>query len=229
MPEYIIVNGELHHAGIKGMKWGVRRYQNKDGSLTPAGIKRYAKKGYAEDSYNSNKTRAGKVYDRLTDAHKYGGDIMYNLSSEKERKARAEKYVADKNAKKQSKAKQKALEKEYGELEDQMTYGKNANAKKNAALEKRMAEIDNELNARSNAKKANKKAIEDLAKKLEKDASFGEKMLYNTATRKQAAKYVVENNMTVEDATKKAKGTAWRNTAALLAVVGGITLATNRR
>ena len=32
----------LYHHGIKGMKWGVRRYQNKDGSLTPAGKKRYA-------------------------------------------------------------------------------------------------------------------------------------------------------------------------------------------
>ena len=32
---------ELYHHGIKGMKWGVRRYQNKDGSLTPAGKKRY--------------------------------------------------------------------------------------------------------------------------------------------------------------------------------------------
>lgn len=32
---------ELLHWGIKGMKWGVRRYQNKDGTLTPAGKKRY--------------------------------------------------------------------------------------------------------------------------------------------------------------------------------------------
>lgn len=31
----------LYHHGIKGMKWGVRRFQNKDGSLTPAGKKRY--------------------------------------------------------------------------------------------------------------------------------------------------------------------------------------------
>lgn len=31
----------LAHHGIKGMKWGVRRYQNLDGSLTPAGIARY--------------------------------------------------------------------------------------------------------------------------------------------------------------------------------------------
>ena len=32
---------ELQHWGIKGMKWGVRRYQNADGSLTEAGRKRY--------------------------------------------------------------------------------------------------------------------------------------------------------------------------------------------
>lgn len=31
----------LAHHGIKGQKWGVRRYQNPDGSLTPEGIKRY--------------------------------------------------------------------------------------------------------------------------------------------------------------------------------------------
>lgn len=33
-------NTELMHHGIKGMHWGVRRYQNKDGSLTDAGRKR---------------------------------------------------------------------------------------------------------------------------------------------------------------------------------------------
>ena len=34
-------SNELFHHGVLGMKWGVRKYQNKDGSLTNAGKKRY--------------------------------------------------------------------------------------------------------------------------------------------------------------------------------------------
>lgn len=42
MGNYIIgSDGELYHYGVKGMKWGIRRYQNNDGSLTLAGKKRY--------------------------------------------------------------------------------------------------------------------------------------------------------------------------------------------
>lgn len=36
-----IINDELYHHGVQGQKWGVRRYQNKDGSLTPEGRRHY--------------------------------------------------------------------------------------------------------------------------------------------------------------------------------------------
>lgn len=36
-------NAELYHHGVKGQRWGIRRYQNRDGSLTAYGKKRYAK------------------------------------------------------------------------------------------------------------------------------------------------------------------------------------------
>lgn len=44
---------ELYHHGIKGMKWGVRRYRNYDGSYTQAGLKRYDK---AMETYEKRKT-----------------------------------------------------------------------------------------------------------------------------------------------------------------------------
>lgn len=52
----IMMSSELQHWGIKGQKWGVRRYQNSDGSLTPAGIKRYRDEaGDIERRLNTNK------------------------------------------------------------------------------------------------------------------------------------------------------------------------------
>ena len=45
---------EMSHHGIIGMKWGVRRYQNPDGSLTAEGRKRLEKKDakWAHKNYN---------------------------------------------------------------------------------------------------------------------------------------------------------------------------------
>lgn len=65
----------LTHWGIKGMKWGVRRYQNKDGSLTPAGKKRYAEESEeSPDEYEARKQKAVKS-GTATEVLKFKGDL----------------------------------------------------------------------------------------------------------------------------------------------------------
>lgn len=67
------MDNELMHWGIKGMKWGVRRYQNKDGSLTPAGKKRYDKemaKLKEEEKIAKNKLRTQAKLNKLDEKRK---------------------------------------------------------------------------------------------------------------------------------------------------------------
>lgn len=54
----LIATEELMHYGVKGMKWGVRRYQNYDGSYTKRGLKRYYQ---AESDYENAKKERSRV------------------------------------------------------------------------------------------------------------------------------------------------------------------------
>lgn len=68
---------ELYHHGIKGQRWGVRRYQNKDGSLTPAGRKRYYDTPELNGQKSDMKTAKAaykssqKAYEKAADRYSY--------------------------------------------------------------------------------------------------------------------------------------------------------------
>lgn len=57
---------ELYHWGIKGMKWGIRRYQNEDGSLTNAGKSRYSSTAEAKEAYRKAKKVSRDKYNKTT-------------------------------------------------------------------------------------------------------------------------------------------------------------------
>lgn len=71
-----ISDDEFYHWGIKGMKWGVRRYQNEDGTLTPAGRKRLEKKDqkWAKKKTEKITAKAKKASQRELDA--YGKKLL---------------------------------------------------------------------------------------------------------------------------------------------------------
>lgn len=73
-------SNELYHHGIKGQKWGVRRFQNTDGSLTEMGKKRYSNDGTVSitDHYGNRYTLTGTVGTYHTP---YGGEINYEKLS----------------------------------------------------------------------------------------------------------------------------------------------------
>lgn len=118
-----------------------------------------------------------------------------------------------KNAKK---AYNKSFNDAYKHRAEAYSFSKERRKTNDARWAKTLVDANKLDSAKTDYKKAKserKQKIKDTYKSLNKSASLGEKLTYNNATRKKAAKYVVDNGMTVEQAKSRANKDAIRNTA----------------
>lgn len=93
----VVEKDELYHYGVKNMKWGVRNYQNKDGSLTSAGRRRYQTDGdddlrAKKQAYKSAKKDYSKAYNK---AYNYSRAYPISQYTNKKKSAEADRRWDD--------------------------------------------------------------------------------------------------------------------------------------
>ena len=155
---------ELYHHGNKGQKWGVRRFQNPDGTRTPAGKERYGNKNEGQSSEKAKKELdylrkaveidySGKTWMELDDKiKKVSGDFtsgesvskgFKNKYNEIEKARSDEEKVFDKYLKEASTAHYNSFQERRTKIKEQED--KLYSSKEYEEVENRMSRLINEL------------------------------------------------------------------------------------
>ena len=137
---------ELYHWGIKGQKWGIRRYQNPDGSLTEEGKARYGGDSYdklsqnQKDRYNADQTKAevatfDTVSKTASGVKSITNDISNMPAMQEKGKVSYAKYPNMTDKELQDRANRLALEHRYSDLNGETKYEKSGSEKAREVLQ----------------------------------------------------------------------------------------------
>lgn len=201
---------ELYHYGVKGMKWGVRRYRNDDGSLTAAGRRKQAK-----DEYRTAKKEYNKAYNS---AYKYSSHhpISQHITKKGKRESNRRWEEAYDKAEKANKA-------EVNYKQAKRTYKSERKAEKREATAKRKARESAEDKPILDARKAQEEAVSGMKKQAvnySMGVLSGDKNMRQAAA-KETAKLL--NSYIENDATAKQVTYGEARASAILAGIGAAT------
>lgn len=122
-------NNSLTHWGVRGMKWGIRRYQNKDGSLTAAGKKRRGADDGAAEKNESDEEKRARVLKSTNAAEIYKNRNLLTTAEINERlnridtERRLSEAASRETASRDAKPKKTAIDR----VDTVLKYGRKAN------------------------------------------------------------------------------------------------------
>lgn len=219
---YETYQDELAHYGIVGMKWGIRRYQNPDGTLTPAGRRRY---GTVENLERGMTKKQAEVHDaekqaainsgKTSEVQKFSSELTREEMAYALQRIRDEQTLSDMRAKDVAagQTKVKAIIDAGGQLK---TAGETVKNLYNLA-----AQVNNAFNKdnkmpiigeQSNNKKAGEKSVEQQTKEFalermkvkaqQEDQEYAEKHSTNTS---EPSNKTTKSSESPKTATKETK------------------------
>lgn len=194
---YMHSRDELCHFGIPGMKWGIRRYQNEDGSLTPAGKERYSEAIDAQDSkyYSKREKRSGNRYlIKLSKKGIHGDDLTWQ-------QYRASKKHGYNVSEKKDPAKGKKKKLDIKKLTDQFDNATSEDS--NTEAEKLFNDVlDKYGDTYWSAKDSENKYASESFKKIDKEYRAARKKKLDPLEKKyrdlEAKRYIADENYYVE-------------------------------